>query len=304
MTVRHFFTVDVEEHFQVSAFEGVVRREDWPRLESRVGRNVDVLLDLLARHGVRGTFFTLGWVAEHHPEVVRRIADAGHEVASHGYGHQRVTGLTPAEFRADVRRAKALLEDVSGAAVVGYRAPSFSIVPGGEWAFDVLIDEGYRYDSSLFPIRRPGGYGYARAPRDPYWIERPSGRLLELPLTTLRVAGVNLPAAGGAYFRIFPYGFTRRAFAERSVRGAPAVFYVHPWEIDPEQPRMAAPVTARARHYTGVGGTAARLGRLLDQFPFGSVRSWLEAAPGSAGADGTFAGHGGWYQMERCTGDV
>jgi polysaccharide deacetylase family protein (PEP-CTERM system associated) len=268
MRIQHFFTVDVEEHFQVSAFEGAVRREEWAGLESRVGRNVHVLLDLLARHEVRGTFFTLGWIAEHRPEVVRAIVGAGHEVASHGYGHQRVTALTPAEFREDVGRAKQLLEDVSGTAIVGYRAPSFSIVPGGEWAFDVLIEEGYRYDSSLFPIRRPGGYGYAAAPRDPYWIERPGGRLLELPLATLRVAGLNLPASGGAYFRIFPYALTSSALTRSAARGGRGTFYVHPWEVDPDQPRVKAPLAARLRHYTGLRGTLPRLERLLREHQF------------------------------------
>jgi polysaccharide deacetylase family protein (PEP-CTERM system associated) len=275
--VTHCFTVDVEEHFQVSAFEGVVRREDWPRLESRVGRNVDILLDVLSRHGVRGTFFTLGWTAEHRPEVVRAIAAAGHEVASHGYGHQRVTQLTPDQFREDVRRAKRLLEDVTGSEVIGYRAPSFSIVPGGEWALDVLLEEGYRYDSSLFPVRRSRGYGYPGAPTTPHWMERPSGRLLELPLTVLRRLGQNIPAAGGGYFRLLPYGVTRAAFRDLDSRGVPGMFYVHPWEVDPAQPRIDAPPVARFRHYTGLSRTLPRLGRLMQEFRFGAVRDGMEA---------------------------
>jgi polysaccharide deacetylase family protein (PEP-CTERM system associated) len=270
--VTHCFTVDVEEHFQVSAFEGVVRRDDWPRLESRVGQNVDVLLEVLARHGIRGTFFTLGWIAEHRPEVVRAIAAAGHEVASHGHGHQRVTQLTPAAYREDVRRAKRALEDVAGAEVAGYRAPSFSIVPGGEWAFDVLLEEGYRYDSSLFPVRRSSTYGYPGAPTAPHWIERPSGRLLELPMTVLRALGQNVPAAGGGYFRILPYAVTRAAFRAAGASGAPGVFYLHPWEVDPDQPRFEVPAAARLRHYTGLSRTLPRLASLLQEFSFGAAR--------------------------------
>lgn len=274
-------TVDVEEHFQVSAFEHAVRREDWERLDSRVARNIQRLLELLAAHDARGTFFTLGWIAEHRPEVVRAIAAAGHEVASHGYGHQRVTQLTPEQFRSDVRRAKRILEDVTGMAVTGYRAPSFSIVPGGEWAFDVLVEEGYRYDSSLFPVRRSRSYGYPGAPTVPHWIERPSGRLFEFPLATLRTAGQNLPAAGGAYFRIFPYMLTRAAFAQLEDQGVPGMFYLHPWEVDPDQPRVRASLGARLRHYTGLRRTESRLRRLLGEFRFGPAG---EAVPPDAGA--------------------
>jgi polysaccharide deacetylase family protein (PEP-CTERM system associated) len=280
----HFFTVDVEEHFQVSAYEGVVRRDEWPRLESRVARNVDVLLETLARHRVQGTFFTLGWIAEHQPDVVRAIVGAGHELASHGYGHQRVIALTPAEFREDVRRAKGILEDVGGTVVLGYRAPSFSIVPGREWAFDVLMDEGYRYDSSLFPVRRSRSYGYPGAPTVPHWIEGPRGRLLEFPLTTLRRFGQNLPAAGGAYFRLFPYWLVQSALQAASRDGRQGVFYVHPWELDPDQPRFRAPWTTRLRHRTGLGRTAARVERLLTEFAFTSIRAELEAVGARAAA--------------------
>lgn len=280
----HFFTVDVEEHFQVSAFEPVVRRDQWLLLESRVARNVDRVLETLARHGVRGTFFTLGWIAEHRPEVVRAIVGAGHEVASHGYGHQRVVHLTPTAFREDVRHAKLLLEDVGGAAVLGYRAPSFSIVPGGEWAFDVLIEEGYRYDSSLFPVRRSRSYGYPGAPRVPHWIDRPSGRLLELPLTTLRRFGRNLPAAGGAYFRLLPYGLVQSAFREATRGGHPGVFYIHPWEFDPEQPRLGTSWTTHLRHRGGLRRTAGRVERLLTEFRFTSIRAELDAVRARAAA--------------------
>jgi polysaccharide deacetylase family protein (PEP-CTERM system associated) len=198
--IKHYFTVDVEEHFQVSAFEDRIPRSSWDAHASRVAANVDRLLELLAASRTRGTFFILGLVAERTPEVVKAIAGAGHEVASHGWEHRRVTDLTPDEFRTSVRRSKQLLEQMVGAPVLGYRAPSYSIVAGREWALDVLAEEGYRYDSSLFPVRRPG-YGYAAGGRDPHWLERAAGRLAEFPPATWRVLGANLPAAGGAYSR-------------------------------------------------------------------------------------------------------
>ena len=281
-TSVHCFTADIEEHFQVSGFEAVVRPEDWTRHESRVQRNVDVLLTMLAQRSAHGTFFVLGWIGERQPELVRAIVDAGHEVASHGQDHRRVTHQSPAAFRASVRQSKAILESASGQPVTGFRAPSFSIVPGFEWAFDVLLEEGFRYDSSLFPIRRPGGYGYPASPRGPHWIERPGGRLLELPLTTLRWMGLNLPAAGGAYFRIFPYALTRAAFAGCARNGVPGVFYVHPWELDPAQPRIPAPLVSRVRHYAGLHRTHSRLDRLLREFSFVSIRSVLPTIAVSA----------------------
>ncbi len=279
--MRHHFTVDVEEHFQVSAFEGSVPREDWDGLESRVAGNVERLLVLLAEHDARGTFFVLGWIAERHPGIVRDIAAAGHEVASHGCDHRRVTDQSRDQFRESARRSKGVLEDLVGMPVLGFRAPSFSIVKGREWALDVLIEEGYRYDSSLFPVRRRG-YGYATGQRDPYWIERPAGRLYEVPPATLRRVGVNLPAAGGAYFRIFPYGLVGAAFRQAERRDVPATFYVHPWEIDPDQPRLAVPTSARFRHYTGLHRTLPRLRRLLSEFRFTSIAEQLDAVPTAA----------------------
>lgn len=278
----HYFTVDVEEHFQVSAFERQVPRSAWEHLPSRVAGNVYRLLDLLERHGATGTFFTLGWVAERQSAMVKRIAKAGHELASHGWDHARVTQIGPTEFRDSVRRTKRLLEDLSGQEVLGFRAPSFSIVPGREWALDVLVEEGYRYDSSLFPVRRPGGYGYASGGRDPYWLDRPAGRLVELPPATLRRFGNNLPAGGGAYFRIFPYSLVRSAIAEYDRRGVPAMFYLHPWEIDPDQPRHRVPWSARFRHYTGLARTFPRLERLLSEFTFTAVARHFEGVATSA----------------------
>jgi polysaccharide deacetylase family protein (PEP-CTERM system associated) len=268
------FTVDVEEHFQVSAFDGVISRAQWAELPSRIDSRIDLLLDLLARNGASGTFFTLGWVAERHPDMVRRIARAGHEVASHGWWHRRVNTLTPAEFREDVRVSKELLEDLTGQPVFGFRAPNFSILPGSEWAFDVLIEEGYRYDSSLFPIRRPG-YGYPSAPPIPHVIRRAAGSLCELPLTTMPVGSVRIPAAGGAYLRHFPYRVIRRAFQEHDQAGIPGTFYIHPWELDPDQPRVPVGWHVRMRHYAGLRRTLPRLEMLLAEFRFTSVARCL-----------------------------
>ena len=272
--IKHHFTVDVEEYFHVSAFEPRVQRSDWDHFESRVTVSVSRLLELLARHDARATFFVLGWVAQRHPEVVRQIARAGHEVASHGWDHARVTEQSPLAFRDSVRRTKHALEQLIGAPVLGYRAPSFSIVPGREWALDVLIEEGYRYDSSLFPVRRPG-YGYANGRPDPHWLERPAGRLAELPPTTLRRCGVTLPAGGGAYFRLLPYAVARTAFRDCERRGTPGTFYIHPWEIDPQQPRLDVPWLTHLRHYGGLGRTLPRLERLLVEFHFTAIAETL-----------------------------
>ena len=268
--MTHIFSVDLEEYFQVHAFESSIPRDDWNRLPSRVEANADILLELLSRHDTLATFFTLGWIADRHPSLVRRIADQGHEIASHGWWHRRVTRCTEIEFRSEVVDSRAILEDVSGRRVYGHRAPSFSIIRGTEWAFDVLIEAGYTYDSSIFPVRR-GDYGYPGASLDAERIERPAGAILELPLTTTRLAGLRLPAAGGGYFRQLPYALTRRAFAEQSRRDRPGMFYVHPWEVDPDQPRLAVPWLARLRHYRGLRRTLPRLERLLSEFRFTSV---------------------------------
>ena len=273
--VRHHFSVDVEEYFQVSAFDSVVKRDDWEGRPSRVRESVSVLIDALGRHQSRGTFFILGWIADRHPDLVREIARAGHEVASHGWDHVRVTRQDAAAFRDSVRRTKCELEQLTGAAVLGFRAPSFSIVPGVEWALDVLVEEGYRYDSSLFPIRRPGGYGYPNVNPEPHWIERSAGRLAEFPLTTLRRFGVRLPAAGGAYFRVLPYGMLRTAFKDCERRGGPGTFYIHPWEVDPGQPRIDVPWLSALRHYTGLARTQGRLERLLGEFRFTTIADSL-----------------------------
>jgi polysaccharide deacetylase family protein (PEP-CTERM system associated) len=270
----HFFTVDVEEYFQVKAFESVVKRDEWIGRPSRVAQSVGALLASLDRHGAKGTFFVLGWLAKYRSDVVRAIADAGHEIASHGFWHQAVTSLNPDSFREDVRSSKRALEDVTGVEVLGYRAPNFSIIPGGEWAFDVLLDEGYRYDSSLFPIRRPD-YGYPAAVRVPHRLQRRGGSLCEFPLATTSILSYPVPAAGGGYLRQFPYAVIRRAFREASDRSQPATFYIHPWEIDPDQPRLRVSGLTRVRHYRGLDSALQRVERLLAEFRFGTIASYL-----------------------------
>ena len=270
-TIRNAMSVDVEDYFQVSAFAPHIRREDWDSLPCRVERNVDVILGLLDAADARATFFTLGWIAERHPQVVRRIVDNGHELASHGYGHQRATELTPPAFRADITRAKRLLEDIGGVAVRGYRAPSFSISRRNWWAVAELEDAGYAYSSSIYPVRHDH-YGMPDAPRFPH---RPNGEsgLLELPPTTLPLLGRNLPAAGGGWFRLLPYAASRWMLRRVHARDqAPCMFYFHPWEVDPGQPRQRGlPARTRFRHYVNLQRMQGRLRRLLDDFEWDRV---------------------------------
>lgn len=259
-------TVDVEDYFQVAAFAVRVRREDWDGYACRVERNVDVILAMFAERDVTATFFTLGWVAERWPQVVRRIVDAGHELASHGYEHAKVHSQRPETFREDVRKTKAILEDIGAQRVKGYRAASFSIDERSLWAFDILAEEGYAYSSSVYPIKHDH-YGMPGAPRFAY---RPSERhpLLEVPISTLNLLNRNLPSGGGGYFRLLPYSFSRwtmRRIAEKD--GQPVVFYFHPWEIDPDQPRMEGiPFRSRFRHYVNLGLMERRLHALLQEF--------------------------------------
>ena len=265
-TIRNAMTVDVEEHFQVGAFERHVARADWDRLPSRVERNTDAVLQIFGDAGVRATFFTLGWVAERHPGLIRRIVGGGHELASHGMAHIRATDQDPSEFREDVRRAKGLLEDVGQTPVRGYRAASFSIAAGNMWAFEVLAEEGYLYSSSLYPIRHDH-YGMPEAPRIAH---RPRGErgVIEIPISTVTLFGRNLPCGGGGYFRLSPYGLSR--WALRRVNGSaaqPCVFYFHPWEIDPAQPRLrGVGWKSRFRHYVNLRRMEPRLRRLLHDF--------------------------------------
>lgn len=268
-------TIDVEDYFHVSVFDKTVRRTDWESMESRVVVNTERLLDLFDEYAVRGTFFVLGWVAERHPSLVRSITSRGHELASHGYAHRLVYEQTPEVFREDVRRSKSLIEDLSGKRVNGYRAPSFSVTEESLWALDVLLEEGYRYDASIFPIRHDR-YGIPDAPRWPHSMLRASGSLFEVPGSTVRVGGTNLPVAGGGYFRILPYAWTRWGMRRvNRVDGQPAVFYLHPWEIDPEQPRLPAGLLGQFRHYRNLHRTEARLRSLMRDFSFGPLETVL-----------------------------
>ena len=273
--VVNAMTIDVEDYFHVSIFDGTLPRDSWAALDSRVVANTERLLAILDETRVTGTFFVLGCVAERHPELVRRIASLGHEVASHGYGHRLVYDQTPQQFREDIKRAKCLLEDAAGTEVAGYRAPSYSITPQSLWALDVLIEEGYRYDASIFPIRHDR-YGIPVSPRHPFVVQRQAGWLMEVPGSTIRYAGVNLPVGGGGYFRILPYAWTRWGIGRMNrVEGRPVIFYLHPWEIDPDQPRLRASHLSRFRHYHNLHRTEARLRRMLGEFEFGPVRSIL-----------------------------
>jgi polysaccharide deacetylase family protein (PEP-CTERM system associated) len=262
-------TIDVEDYFQVSALAPVIDRASWDTRECRVERNVSRLLDLLAAHRARATFFTLGWIAERYPQLVQRIAAEGHELASHGYGHQRASEQSHDEFLRDVQRAKAVLEDLSGRRVQGYRAPSFSIGADNPWAFDALVESGHRYSSSVYPVRHDH-YGMPDAPRFPY---EPRPGLIEIPVTTTRMLGRNLPAGGGGYFRLAPYALSRWALRRvNALDGRPAIFYCHPWEIDPEQPRLpGTTLKTRFRHYVNLHKTEPRLDRLLRDFRWGRV---------------------------------
>lgn len=283
--IRNAMSVDVEDWFQVQAYAGAIRREAWEGLDRRVEANTERVLDLFDRAGVRATFFTLGWVAERHPGLVRRIVAAGHELASHGHGHELVHRIGEAAFRADIRHARRVLEDAGGVAVRGYRAPTFSIGPRlTPWAHGVLAEEGHLYSSSLFPIRHDL-YGEAEATREPH-LPRPEG-VVELPMTTLRLGGRNLPCAGGGWFRLLPYPVFRTALRRvNQAERRPGMFYFHPWEIDPAQPAVPeAGRLARFRHRTGLGSMAARLERLLRDFAWGRVDEVFGeaiAAPGPA----------------------
>lgn len=269
--VVNAMSVDVEDYFHVNAFDGVVPRGRWESLESRVCRNTDRLLALFEARGVSATFFVLGWVAERFPSLVSSIARQGHEIASHGYAHRLIYEQTPQVFRDDVRRAKDLLETAAGAKVDGFRAPSYSVTARTLWALDVLIEEGYRYDASIFPIRHDR-YGIPASPRHPYVLTRAGGSLVEAPASTVRYGGLNLPVAGGGYFRILPYAWTRWGIRRINTHeGRPAIFYLHPWEIDPSQPRIRAGFVSRFRHYRNLEKTEPRLRRLLRDFHFSTV---------------------------------
>lgn len=310
-------TVDVEDYFQVSAFEGHIDRADWDRLPRRVEANVERILALFAEADIRATFFTLGWIAERHPALIRRIVASGHELASHGWAHQRLTELEPTALRDDLTRTKAMLEDLGGVAVIGYRAPSYSIGANNLWALRVIEETGHRYSSSIYPIRHDL-YGMPEAPRFAF---RPAGceHLIEVPVTTVTLAGRTWPCGGGGYFRLFPYRLSHWAIAHVNRHDdESAVFYFHPWEIDPGQPmQRGIGARTRFRHYLNLRRMAARLGRLTRDFQWDRMdRVFLDADPmaGDAGrspvagrgqiATGDADCHSGAGRGQMATGDA
>ena len=281
MSIINGLSVDIEDWFQVGAFENCIDRADWPKLESRVERNSDRVLALFDRAGVKATFFTLGWVAERVPGLIRRIVDAGHEIASHGYDHQRVFQMTREDFAADLARTRHLLEDASGVAVKGYRAPSFSVDARSPWAHAVLADAGYSYSSSVAPVVHDH-YGWPESPRFA-WNPIDGSPLVELPVTTARLAGRTLAAGGGGFFRMLPYRFSHWAIGQVNALGQPAILYFHPWEIDVDQPRVAnAPLRSKLRHYSRLAAMESKLERLLGDFQWGRIDGLLPAVTSSA----------------------
>lgn len=277
MTITNVLSVDVEEYFHGMEFESAVPPNQRGTLPSRVEANIDRVLALLHEHNVQATFFTVGQIAEQHPGMLRRIAAEGHEVACHSYRHELVYRQSVDEFRADVHRAKTILEDLSGHAVIGYRAPNYSIHRAQQWAYDILLEEGFQYDSSVYPIRHDR-YGQVEAPRFPYQIRSgESCHLIEFPIGTVRLFGVNMPIGGGGYFRLLPVAFTRYGIARVNEKEKyPVMFYFHPWELDPDQPRPSMPWHHRFRHYVGLTQEKDKLSSLLQRFRFSSACKLLE----------------------------
>ena len=269
--IRHALTVDVEDYFHVSGFSGCIDRSDWDSYPLRVEGNTGRLLDLFDRKRVKATFFVLGWVAERLPDLVREIAGRGHEVACHGYSHQLIYRQSPEVFREETFHSKELLEDIIQSPVRGYRAASYSITEQSRWALDVIAEAGFVYDSSVFPVRHDR-YGIPGSPEHPYELESPAGhKLVEFPLSTASLLGYRLPVAGGGYFRLYPYMVTRRGLMQINSNNRPFIFYLHPWEIDPGQPRIQANWMSRFRHYNNLEKCEARLERLINDFRFGTA---------------------------------
>ncbi|MFL9923614.1 DUF3473 domain-containing protein [Herbaspirillum lusitanum] len=269
--IRNAMTVDVEDYFQVSAFANSISRDSWNTQPCRVERNIERILTIFAEHRIEATFFTLGWIAERYPEMVRRIVAGGHELASHGYGHLRASDQNPQEFAQDIGRSKALLEDIGGQAVLGYRAPSFSIGKQNMWALEALAEAGYRYSSSIYPVKHDH-YGMPDAPRFAFHPHGENG-LLEVPVSTIRIGDKNYPAGGGGFFRFFPYAMSRWLLRRVNQQdGQPAIFYFHPWEIDPDQPRQSGiSLKTRFRHYVNLHRTEARIQALAADFKWGRM---------------------------------
>jgi len=273
----HVLTVDVEDYFQVEAFAGNISRDDWNHYPPRVVANCERLLELFDRYQAKATFFVLGWVADRFPAIVRQIHERGHELACHSFWHRRVDSLTPEEFRADTRAACGAIEQAASVGVQGYRAPTWSITRKSLWALDVLAEEGFTYDSSIYPIHHDL-YGIPGAARYPYMRSCAHGRSIrEFPPATARFAGMNFPAAGGGYLRLFPLTYTFWAFRQFEKTESPLVLYLHPWEIDPEQPRIASPLKSRFRHYTNLHRMHGRLERILERYRFVPFRNFLES---------------------------
>lgn len=277
MAINNALTVDVEDYFHVSAFASAIKQRDWEEHPLRVENNTRRLLDLFDTHGIKATFFVLGWVAERKNTLIREIADRGHEVACHGYSHQLVYNQSPEVFREETTRSKKILEDITQMPVRGYRAASYSITEQSMWALDILAEAGFDYDSSIFPVRHDR-YGVPDAPEYPYQMETPNGYpLVEFPLSTARVFRYRLPVAGGGYFRLYPYWLSRAGLKQVNRRGQPFIFYLHPWEIDPDQPRISAGWFSRFRHYNNLDKCEPRLNRLLAEFSFNTVEHVLQA---------------------------
>jgi len=273
--VRNALSIDVEEYFHVTAFNGCMPCQEWHKLESRVVPATKNLLSILAKHHTKATFFVVGWVARKHPGIVKVIQREGHEIACHSYAHREISEQSPESFRKDLRLGASILEDITGNPVKGYRAPSFSITKDTLWALDVLIDEGFRYDSSIFPIHHDR-YGIPKAERFPNLIQRNGHRIWEFPMSTLRFMGINIPFSGGGYLRLLPLRLVSRAIMEINRRGQPAIVYVHPWEFDPRQPRVPASLTTRLRHYHNISRMGCKFERLLAAHRFAPISEVLE----------------------------
>ncbi len=273
--VLNILTVDVEEYFQVSNFEKVISREEWDSFASRVAPPIQKLLEMFADRKVKATFFVLGWLARRQPRLIRAIHDAGHQIGSHSSWHKLIYDQSPQEFRSDLKESMEILSDITGTAVTAYRAPSFSITEKSLWAFEILAEEGIRYDSSVFPIFHDR-YGLPRAPVTPFQIPTQSGPIWEVPASVVRISGINLPVAGGGYFRLYPYWLTYALCRKIHREGRPVVTYIHPWELDPEQPRLPRlPWPTRFRHYVNLAKTEHKLSRLLGHFNWGTLETAL-----------------------------
>ena len=279
-SVIHSISFDIEEHFQVAAFDCPARRRHWDVLQSRVETSTETILSLLESVNVKATMFILGWVAERHGDMVKRIANAGHEIACHGYSHELISVQTQAKFREDIRKAKSILEDLTGHPVLGYRAPTFSITKETKWALPILVEEGFLYDSSIVPAVHDS-YGIPDADPSIHVIDTNAGDIWEVPPSTCEAVGMRVPVGGGGYFRLFPYPVLRWMLKKVEAAGHPLVMYLHPWELDPDQPKMNGSMLSRFRHYINLHRTQERLSQLLQDFSFGPIRNLIPRLEGS-----------------------